>query len=100
VNDADRLPAMRWIVGGHAVTKQAASTSSIQVARQDRCRLHRSKWSLTVRNGHGAEFLIAKSARSSAPNGLSCQCRAGFAAITHLCQRTLRLDGVFWEMSA
>ena len=30
VNDADRLghdPAMRWIVGGHAATKQAASTS-------------------------------------------------------------------------
>ena len=30
VNDADRLgrdPAMRWIIGGHAVTKQAASTS-------------------------------------------------------------------------
>ena len=32
VNDADRLsldPVMRWIVGGHAVTKQAASTSQI-----------------------------------------------------------------------
>jgi hypothetical protein len=32
VNDADRLsldPAMRWIVGGHAVTKQAASTSQL-----------------------------------------------------------------------
>ncbi len=30
VNDADRLsldPVMPWIVGGHAVTKQAASTS-------------------------------------------------------------------------
>ena len=32
VNDAERLardPAMRWIVGGHAVTKQAASASQI-----------------------------------------------------------------------
>ncbi len=32
VNDADRLgrdPAMRWIVGGHAVTKQASSTSQM-----------------------------------------------------------------------
>ena len=32
VNDADRLsldPVMRWIVGGHAVTKQAASTSQM-----------------------------------------------------------------------
>ena len=32
VNDADRLgrdPAMRWIVGGDAVTKQAASTSQM-----------------------------------------------------------------------
>ena len=32
VNDADRLsldPAMRWIVGGHAVTKQAASSSQM-----------------------------------------------------------------------
>ena len=32
VNDADRLgrdPAMRWIVGGRAVTKQAASTSQM-----------------------------------------------------------------------
>ena len=32
VNDADRLsldPVMRWIVGGHAVTKQAASTSQL-----------------------------------------------------------------------
>jgi len=32
VNDADRLsldPAMRWIVGGNAVTKQAASTSQM-----------------------------------------------------------------------
>ena len=32
VNDADRLgrdPAMRWIVGGHGVTKQAASTSQM-----------------------------------------------------------------------
>ena len=32
VNDADRLgrdPAMRWIVGGHAVAKQAASTSQM-----------------------------------------------------------------------
>ncbi len=37
VNDADRLgrdPAMRWIVGGHAVTKQAASTS--QMGRFDK----------------------------------------------------------------
>ena len=32
VNDADRLardPAMRWVVGGHAVAKQAASASQI-----------------------------------------------------------------------
>ena len=32
VNDADRLwhdPAMRWIVGGRASTKQAASTSQM-----------------------------------------------------------------------
>ena len=32
VTDADRLgrdPAMRWIIGGHAVTKQAASTSQM-----------------------------------------------------------------------
>lgn len=32
VNDADRLardPAMRWIVGGHAIAKQAASASQI-----------------------------------------------------------------------
>ena len=32
VNDADRLgqdPAMRWIVGGHAIEKQAASTSQM-----------------------------------------------------------------------
>ncbi len=32
MNDADRLgrdPAMRWIVGGHAVTKHAASTSQM-----------------------------------------------------------------------
>ena len=32
VNDADRLsldPVMRWIVGGHAVTKHAASTSQM-----------------------------------------------------------------------
>ncbi len=32
VNDADRLgrdPAMRWIIGGHAVTKKAASTSQM-----------------------------------------------------------------------
>ncbi|MCZ6743498.1 MAG: IS1380 family transposase, partial [Alphaproteobacteria bacterium] len=32
VNDADRLgrdPAMRWVVGGHAVAKQAASTSQM-----------------------------------------------------------------------
>ena len=32
MNDADRLsldPVMRWIVGGHAVTKQAASTSQM-----------------------------------------------------------------------
>ena len=32
VNDADRRgrdPAMRWIVGGHSVTKQAASTSQM-----------------------------------------------------------------------
>ncbi len=37
VNDADRLgrdPAMRWIVGGRAATKQAASTS--QVGRFER----------------------------------------------------------------
>jgi hypothetical protein len=32
VNDADRVvrdPAMRWIVGGRAVAKQAASTSQM-----------------------------------------------------------------------
>jgi hypothetical protein len=32
VNDADRLgrdPAMRWVVGGRAVTEQAASTSQM-----------------------------------------------------------------------
>ena len=35
VNDADRLsldPVMRWIVGGHAVTKQAASASHVWTA--------------------------------------------------------------------
>jgi ABC-type spermidine/putrescine transport system permease subunit I len=36
-----------------------------------------------VRNGHGAELLIAKSTRSSAGNGLSCQCRARFAALVN-----------------
>ncbi len=37
VNDADRLgrdPAMRWIVGGKAVEKQAASTSQMGALRQ------------------------------------------------------------------
>ena len=58
--------------------------------------LHRSKCALTVRNGHGAEILIAKSARSSAGNGLLCQCRAGLPLITHLCQRTQRLDRAIW----
>ncbi len=31
----------------------------------------REKCALTVRNGHGAEFLIAQSARSRADHGLS-----------------------------
>ena len=44
---------------------------SIQVARQDRCVLRRSKCALTVRNGHGAGLLIAKSARSRADHSLS-----------------------------
>ncbi len=39
VNDADRLgrdPAMRWIVGGRAVTEQAASTSQMAASRRAR----------------------------------------------------------------
>jgi hypothetical protein len=39
VNDADRLghvPAMRWIVGGRAVTKEAASTSQMGRFETDR----------------------------------------------------------------
>jgi hypothetical protein len=36
--------------------------------------------------GHEAELLIAKSARSSAGEGLSCQCRSGLVVITSLCQ--------------
>ena len=43
----------------------------IQVARQDRCVLRRSKCALTVRIGHGAGFLITKSARSKADHSLS-----------------------------
>jgi hypothetical protein len=33
VNDAERLehdPAMRWMIGGHAVAKQAASENQIR----------------------------------------------------------------------
>ncbi len=41
-------------------------SSILQIARQDRCVPRRSKCALTVRNGHGAEFLIAQSARSRA----------------------------------
>ncbi len=41
-------------------------SSSIQIARQDRCVQRRSKCALKVRNGHGAGILIAKSARSKA----------------------------------
>ena len=53
-------------------------SSRIQVARQDRSVLWRSQRALTVRNGHGAEFLIAKSARSRADHSLSLQLRAEF----------------------
>jgi hypothetical protein len=48
-----------------------APSNNIQVARQEMCVLRRSKCALIVRNGHGAEFLIAKSARSRADHGLS-----------------------------
>ena len=37
VNDADRLgrdPAMRWIVGGKAIERQAASTSQMDASRR------------------------------------------------------------------
>ena len=49
VNDADRLgrdPAMRWIVGGKAVERQAASTSQMGRFRDgasgDRCETSKS----------------------------------------------------------
>ena len=49
VNDADRLgrdPAMRWIVGGRAVTEQAASTS--QMGRFDRAQARRARTTLVL----------------------------------------------------
>ena len=42
VNDADRLgrdPAMRWIVGGKAIERQAASTSQMETLRDGACSL-------------------------------------------------------------
>ena len=41
--------------------------------------LHRSMCALTVRNNHGAEFLIAKQTRSRADPSLSWQLRVGIA---------------------
>jgi len=64
-----------------------APSNNIQVARQEMCVLRRSKCALIVRNGHGAEFLIAKSARSRADHGLSWQLRAEFPVGCPFCYR-------------
>ena len=55
VNDADRLgrdPAMRWIVGGKAVERQAASTSQMgrTIAWLNRCRRLAKDWENLNRN--------------------------------------------------
>ena len=65
------LPPHRWAAAGPFAAMDSIPYPSIQVARQDRCVLRSSTCALTVRNVHGAGFLIAKSARSRADHRLS-----------------------------
>jgi len=69
---------------------------SIPVARQDRYVLHKSKCILTVRNGHGAKFLIAKSRRSRTNRGLLRQLRAGFGTGCPLCYHCWQSGDGIW----
>jgi hypothetical protein len=45
--------------GQHLYRHDGAPSSSIQIARQDRCVLRRSECALPVQNGHGAGLLLS-----------------------------------------
>ena len=72
-------------------------SSSVQAARQDRCVRRGSECALLMQNGHGAEFLIAKSARSRADRYLPCQFRTGFASGHPSCYRRQHPSGPYGE---
>ena len=62
VNDADRLgrdPAMRWIVGGRAVAKAAASTSQMGRFETEFLATDENLTALTGLSGHGSTACMA-----------------------------------------
>src|SRR2546422_7516072 len=67
VNDADRLgrdPAMRWIVGGRAVTEQAASTSQMGRFETSAMTGERNLAALADLSGHWIDCAQARRART------------------------------------
>jgi len=68
VNDADRLgrdPAMRWIVGGRAVTEQAASTSQMGRFETNAMTSATNLTALADLSGHWIERAQARHARTT-----------------------------------
>jgi Transposase DDE domain group 1 len=68
VNDADRLgrdPAMRWIVGGRAVTEQAASTSQMGRFETSAMTEERNLTALADLSGHWIDRIQPRRARTA-----------------------------------
>jgi DDE family transposase len=68
VNDADRLgrdPAMRWIVGGRAVTEQAASTSQMGRFETSAMTEERNLTALADLSGHWIDRVQPRRARTA-----------------------------------
>jgi hypothetical protein len=68
VNDADRLgrdPAMRWIVGGRAVTDHAASTSQMGQFETGAMTEEKNRTALADLSGHWIDRVQAQRARTA-----------------------------------
>ncbi len=106
VNDADRLgrdPAMRWIVGGRAVAKQAASTSQMGrfetefLAGDENLAVLADlsgQWIDRVHARHPPKAIVLDMDSSVSPTHGSGRCRLQWALCLHLLPPAVRVQPV------
>jgi Transposase DDE domain group 1 len=106
VNDADRLgrdPAMRWIVGGRAVAKQAASTSQMGrfetefLAGDENLAVLADlsgQWIDRVHARHPPKAIVLDMDSCVSPTHGSGRCRLQWALCLHLLPPTVRVQPV------